>query len=268
MQILRSYKTNTPLTDENLRANVPAIFADHKYNKMSDRYTFIPTSQVLAGMRAAGFQPYEARQSGSRSEDREPYTRHMLRFRHVDAPTVLDGLVPEVVVINGHDGSAQYQVFGGLFRVVCLNGLMVGMQFANQTIRHIGNVASQVIEGSYKIVEEELPKIMDSVAAMKAATLDFADQHNFAKQALAIRYAGQHSISLKPEQLLELHREVDSGNDVWSIFNRVQENLLSTPHKVFSFTGRRSNVREVSAVKEQVRINRALWDAAARLAAA
>jgi hypothetical protein len=218
-------------------------------------------------MRAAGFQPYEARQAGSRSELREPYTRHMLRFRHTDAPMVLDGLVPEVIVVNGHDGSAQYQVFGGLFRMVCLNGLMVGMQFACQNIRHIGNVVKDVIEGSFRVVEEELPKIVASVEQMKAKQLNFEDQRNFAKQALAIRYAGKFAVSLQPEQLLTVRREYDSPNDVWSIFNRVQENLLSVTHETTSFTGRRSHVREVGAVKEQVRINRALWDAAYRLAA-
>jgi hypothetical protein len=233
---------------------------------MSSKYTFIPTSTVLTAMRAAGFQPYEARQAGARSAERAPYTRHMLRFRHGEAKTFND-LVPEVILVNGHDGSAKYQVFGGLFRLVCLNGLMVGQQFAHMDIRHTGDVAGQVLEGSFKIVEEELPRIVESVGAMRARQLTLVEQTQFAQLALDIRYGQGGYTTISPAHLSTVHRSEDAANDMWTVFNRVQENIMSVNHTTRSASGRVSHVREVNSVKEQVRINRALWDAAMAIAA-
>lgn len=263
MIVLRSYKDNQPLSLAAIRHSVPAVFADQKYFKMSDKYTFIPTSTVLEALMDNGFQPYEARQAGAREQGKAPFTRHMLRFRHKDAQPLVsfDTVVPEVTLVNGHDGSAKYSLFAALFRYICLNGMMAGREYGGMTIRHSGNVAEEALKGSFKIVNEELPRIADSVRGMRLTLLSPELQQEFAHAALQLRSRGNYT-TLPAANLLITHRKQDEGNDVWSVLNRIQENVLSIDHKVRSVTGRVSHVRQIGAVNETIRINRGLWDLA------
>ena len=51
----------------------------------------------------------------------------------------------------------------------------------------------------------------------------------------------------------------DSGNDLWTTFNRIQENMIKGGMSGRSKSGRRSTTREVNGVTENVKLNRALW---------
>ena len=42
------------LTNEQIQKIAPSAFADQPYEKQSDRYSFVPTSAVIDGMRLAG----------------------------------------------------------------------------------------------------------------------------------------------------------------------------------------------------------------------
>ena len=137
---------------------------------MSTRYTFIPTSQVVTALRKEGWQPVRAFESRVRDEEKKGYQKHMVRFRHVDAlagdaPMVVGDTHPEMVLLNGHDGSSSYQIHAGLFRLVCSNGMVV----ADATIekvctRHSGDIINQVIEGTYQVIEAA-PKAIAQVEA-------------------------------------------------------------------------------------------------------
>ena len=73
--------SQSPLTTEQLQHYVPSAFAVTPYHKMSDRYGFIPTSEVIEGMRSAGFLPFAASQSRTSIEDKRGFTKHVIRFR-------------------------------------------------------------------------------------------------------------------------------------------------------------------------------------------
>ena len=101
------------LDDAALKRVAPSIYAETAYSGMSTRYSFIPTSQVIAALRKEGWQPVRAIQSRVRDEGKKGYQKHMVRFRHVDAlagnrPLVVGDTHPEVVLVNGHDGSSSY----------------------------------------------------------------------------------------------------------------------------------------------------------------
>lgn len=132
---------NKVLSLDDIRKVAPSVFAEQPYGKMSDAYRFIPTVEVVNGLIANGFQPVSASQSRTRIEGKEDFTRHVLRFRHQDLVSKLDSYlvpgthdaitaqnvpeVPEIVLLNSHDGSSSYQISLGFFRLVCSNGLMV-----------------------------------------------------------------------------------------------------------------------------------------------
>ena len=57
------------LSADQLRRIVPSAYAEAAHESRSQRYTYIPTSQVIEGMRAEGFLPVKATQSAARNED-------------------------------------------------------------------------------------------------------------------------------------------------------------------------------------------------------
>jgi len=58
------------LSDEELRQCAPSIFASQPIDTVSDRYSFLPTSSILKGMRENGWAPVRAEQQSVRTEAR------------------------------------------------------------------------------------------------------------------------------------------------------------------------------------------------------
>jgi hypothetical protein len=128
-----------------VRQRAPAVFASSAHERMSAKYTFIPTERVLSGLMQAGFVPVDARQTRARSASLL-HTRHVVRLRRRFETVQLKDSVPEVVFLNTHDGTSAYQLRMGIFRVVCTNGLIVSRgAFPAYCVPHRGNVVDEVI---------------------------------------------------------------------------------------------------------------------------
>lgn len=132
-------RSNHPLSDDQIRAVAPSIFADTPHESRSERYSYIPTAAVLTELRKEGFQPFMVCQTHVRNEDRRDYTKHMLRLRH--ASQINGDEANEVVLINSHDGTSSYQMLAGMFRFVCQNGLVCGV--AGSLIPHKSGVVKR-----------------------------------------------------------------------------------------------------------------------------
>ena len=78
----RVLRTNEPLSEDQMRRAAPSIFAEGKHASRSERYTYIPTIDVLRGLRREGFEPFMVAQGQSRIEGKTEYTKHMIRMRH------------------------------------------------------------------------------------------------------------------------------------------------------------------------------------------
>lgn len=50
-------RSETPLSDDQIRRVAPSIFADAPHESRSERYSYIPTAAVLTELRKEGFQP-------------------------------------------------------------------------------------------------------------------------------------------------------------------------------------------------------------------
>ena len=95
------------LSAETLQHTAPAVFAPSAHERLSSSYTFVPTARIIDALGQAGFQPVEARQTRSRS--RSPvHARHMIRLRRRLEHVALADSVPELVLLNSHDGTSAY----------------------------------------------------------------------------------------------------------------------------------------------------------------
>ncbi|MBB3175214.1 hypothetical protein FHR90_003068 [Endobacter medicaginis] len=260
---------STVLDDDRLAALAPSIFAGDKHESRSERYSYIPTAEILAGMRAEGFEPTSAKQGHSRVPGKADFTKHMIRFRHrsnMDAKKEIGAVYPEVVIVNSHDGTSAYKVMAGLFRLVCLNGLLVSdRELSSVTVHHKGNVREQVIEGSYRVLQESRHAV-EVAEHWSGLTLTQDMQNTLAESARVIRFgdeSGEVSTPITADDLLRPRRRDDVGNDLWRTANRIQENVIrggqSTWGRDANNRRRRVTTREVKGIDADVKINRALW---------
>jgi len=109
-------RSDTPLTEAQMRQTAPSIFAPGKHISRSERYAYIPTIDVLRGLRKEGFEPFMVAQSKSRIEGKTDYTKHMIRMRHA-AQVQAKAEAHEIILINSHDGASCYQMLAGVFRL-------------------------------------------------------------------------------------------------------------------------------------------------------
>lgn len=250
-------RADHPLSDDQIRAIAPSIFAETPHESRSERYSYIPTASVLAELRREGFSPFMVCQTRVRQEDRREYTKHMIRLRH--ASQINGAEANEIILLNSHDGTSSYQMLAGMFRFVCENGLVYGETFNDVRVHHKGNVSEQVIEGAYEVLRG-FEHVQNTREAMRAITLDDGEAEVFARSALMLKYDSQDKVLPVTEgQVLMPRRFDDRRSDLWSTFNRVQENLIKGGLSGRTTNGRHQRTRPVQGIDQSVRLNRALW---------
>lgn len=148
---VNSVRRDRPLTDDELARYVPSVLSNSKHDSRSNRYTYIPTYALLKSLQQEGFEPFFACQTRVRHPDKREHTKHLLRLRR--AGQITGQQVPEIILLNSHDGSSCYQMLPGLFRQVCQNGLVCGESFGEVRVPHKGDVVGQVIEGAYQVLD-------------------------------------------------------------------------------------------------------------------
>jgi hypothetical protein len=288
MSYLHSFAVGTPanryqepLTIDQIARYAPSALATRPHESRSDRYTYIPTIDVIQGMIRAGFQPFSASQSRSRIEGKKEFTKHMIRFRHQAATGLapaellkVGDVVPEVVLINSHDGTSAYKLIAGMYRLVCSNGLMVSdSEIDSISVMHKGNILENVVESSYKLIEASA-NVVGTVQNWTNLQLTEGEQKAFAEAAHMVRFAdaeGKITTPITAAQLLRPRRSEDTGADLWKTFNRVQENIIKGGlyGVVRDDNGRRLravSTRQVKGIDQDVKLNRALWQLAERMA--
>jgi hypothetical protein len=119
-----------------------------------------------------------------------------------------------------------------------------------------------VIEGAFRVLED-FEAVDASTEAMKALTLKPEEERAFATAALALRYGerteGQPPAPITAEQLVEARRSEDLAQNLWTTFQRVQENVVRGGQSGRSTQGRRIRTREIGSIDRGVSLNRALW---------
>jgi len=256
----RVARSDIPLAEDQMRQVAPSIFAAGKHISRSERYTYIPTIDVLRGLKKEGFEPFMVAQSRSRIEGKSEFTKHMIRLRHLSQ---MRGRTEanEIILINSHDGASSYQMLAGQFRFVCHNGLVVGDVANDIRVPHKGDIQNEVIEGAFRVLDD-FEAVDAATDGMKALTLRPDEERAFATAALALRWsdatAGQ-APPITPEQVIEARRPEDVGHSLWLNFQRSQENLLKGGQRGVSAQCRRIQTRPVASIDRSVSLNRALW---------
>lgn len=274
------------LSMDALRSAAPSVFATQAFPGVSERYTFIPTIDVVKKMEREGFMPVMAGQSRFRIEGKGEYAKHIIRFqRAIDIGRALDPkapdagtqLIPELGLINSHDRSSGFRLEVGMFRVVCANGLIAFVPEHSIGVRHSGDIAEAVLEAASTVITEARACI-ERAERMAKVTIDRQHQLKLAEQVAHLRWGTSDGALLLPfpvEKLLEPRRWIDApavpGDthprldgafpkpDLFTTMNVIQENVMKGGIESRNARGRRNSTRAINSVTEDVRVNKNIW---------
>jgi len=164
---------------------------------------------------------------------------------------------------NSHDGKNAFTFTAGLFRMICENGLVIStQQFEDVKMRHMGYTFED-LQANIRDMVERLPLTVESMNKMKEIEMGEQAALDFAKKALTTRFGEKevNRIKVDLKDLLNPTRKEDMGNDVWSVFNVVQEKIIEGDFEYISGTKVRK-ARKVKNFKQDQKINKELFELA------
>ena len=169
-------------------------------------------------------------------------------------------MFPELLLTNSHDGKNAFHLRVGLYRLVCSNGLVVAdAEFSNVSIRHMGYTFEELRTKVVNLIET-LPNLVNKINQFRDISLSDEQMIEFATQAAMARW-NNSDVTVDPNELLVAERNLDMGNDLWAVFNRVQEKLVNGG---FNYNNGRKT-RKVRALKNftaDMQFNGKLWELA------
>lgn len=232
----------------------------------SSRYAFVPTSRMLSVLADYGWRPLKINEARVRAEDRKGFQTHIVRLRNdIQAPTVVGEYAPELVLKNSHLGSSAFCLMWGIYRLVCANGLVIGENWGEEKVRHIG-FAEAKAEEAVKQIGEKLPSIINEVESFRNTKLLPSQRDAFAKATIDLIRDPESKWTMNTADVLRPKRWVDQRDDsLWSTLNVVQENVIRGGIRQRNSMGRRLSTRAVTSVDRNIRLNRALWTLAQEL---
>jgi len=165
------------------------------------------------------------------------YTKHfqirtenklVVHFRFTDYMfESVDGLLPQITVINSTDKSSAFKIVGGVFRLVCTNGLVAGQIFDQERIIHR---QGPTFERKYDSLPDRIVALIEDTVVAAQEFQELAEQQ--LTEERMIQVAGNITMSKAAKTktiaailLPETRREADRGNNVWTLFNLINENL-------------------------------------------
>jgi hypothetical protein len=201
-------------------------------NNVRDMYrikqpdTFINPLSVAEILRGEG---WELQGVAEQRNKRRQVSSHYLRLQHPDL-RVKDvkghsDSVATIVISNQCNGDKPMNVDLGMFRQVCSNGMIRKDEVSKTRIPHI-QMNSLQLANSLKHLTTASQRVIAEVERMKEINLSLNDIKKLAYDSIVKRYGKNFDNRLiSVEDVISSRRYQDDSNDLFTVFNRIQENL-------------------------------------------
>jgi hypothetical protein len=264
-----------------LKSKAPAVFRTAEQGAKtgaSGKYLFIPTVDIIDDLSKLGWDIYDVAQQKSKTSP--DTTRHMVRFRNKEFGAVgINGNVPEILFTNSHDRTKSMTFHVGLFRLICSNGLVIADKtFGQLNLKHNTSLGysfenvREMIGG----VTEALPSVFDKIKSFEETELSVEAARELAIKSFAVRYPeylkegkldrASLTASVDVDSLLTVYRAEDAPNNLWTIYNRVQEKIVNGHYKHIGLDGKLRHARPIKNIMLGLSINEKLWEVAEEFA--
>ena len=273
---------NSPLSMEQIAQRAPAALADGHDAGLSNIYGEVDTKDAIEIMADYGYHVTQAAQKKPRKLADIPFAEHLLAFSKpgMEIDGFADGLRPEIILYNSRNGLSSLKLFTGAFRFICSNGIVAGDGQVTK-VRHTYQRVVEV-EDAIRHAAEVLPGLMDTIRRYREIKLDDRNVLEFAKNAVTSRWEwleqmtgeerGSFANRITAENVaFGIQRREDAANDLWTVYNRIQENIMRGGAPILSVSDKKpgGSWRKASAIrspKANIDINQRLWQSAEQFA--
>jgi hypothetical protein len=257
------------ITSSQIRETAPAALATQAASRVSDRYHFYPTREIISAMKDQGWSVIEARTAGSRRANPIPlkYRKHTLAFAERTLLSRRSSYteIPRLLLTNSHDGNAALFLHAGLYRFICSNGMVLADGVVQSVrIPH----TRQTIEGvlaTAQAFRQNAELIGQHVGAFKSRILSHAEIVEFGRRAIGLRQDPKAEGVVAIDDILRVKRNEDAGDSLWKVFNRAQEWLLKGEYPIYTWTEQgwiERSAKPIKGIDQNTSLNMGLWDLA------
>ncbi len=210
--------------------------------RIKQKEFYIPTLDVVTKLQNEGWKISGVAEQ--RGKNRK-ITSNYVQLQHPDFAVQnskgKNEAFTSITLSNSCNGNRPLQMSLGMFRQVCTNGLIRFDQHAeNEKIKHI-EVNARDLDRFVVSMNSKADKLLTEVNEMKHKGLSIEDMRKLAREAASLRYTNLDEINI--DDLFAVNRVEDESNDLWTVFNRIQENLT----------------HDVKNMSEDIRINQQLF---------
>lgn len=210
--------------------------------RIKQKEFYIPTLDVVTKLQDEGWKLSGVAEQ--RGKNRK-ITSNYVQLQHPDFAVQnnkgKDEAYTSITISNSCNGAKPLQMSLGMFRQVCTNGLVTYDQHAeSQNIKHT-EINYRDLDRFVTTMNSKADKLLHEVNEMKHKGLSIEDMRKLAREAASLRYTNLDEINI--DDIFAVNRIEDESNDLWTVFNRIQENLT----------------HDIKNMNEDIRLNQQLF---------
>jgi len=197
-----------------------------KTQRIKQTEFYIPTRDVVEKLQNEGWRINGVDEQ--RDNKTRKITHNYVQMTHPDFSIKNnkgnDEAFSSVLIKNNCAGSHPLQMSLGAFRMVCSNGAIRFVEDAEtEKIKHT-EVNYKDLDRFVHSLNSKAQDVMAELNTWKQKNMTLEQIQELAYNAARLRY-NEDDERFDPNALLRVNRIEDEGNDVWTVFNRIQENL-------------------------------------------
>ena len=226
-----------------------AIEQTMAHQDVSDKYVQISTRDIITSLENQGFELDNVNVANVRKESNRGFQKHLVTMKYNDLATP-EG-VPTVVIQNSHNRTSGLKFHTGFIRFACTNGLVFGTNISEKSIQHSAKWQDKA-EHFLSNYMEEVAKMDRTFSRMRNQYMSPTMIQDFSYRAAGLRY--DQKLVLDTNELSLVTRSEDVGNNLYIVYNRIQEALMKGSFK-----------RKVENIDDEGIITHSDWSKAPRI---
>lgn len=244
---------------------------ENRHANVSERFNVVKPAAIGEVMGNNGLQLVSLSTGRGRHPDKLDFQRTLSRYR---GPQIADGVFLDVIYDSKHMGRGVDKILLGIYRLVCTNGLFVGMNFFSHAIRHAGNTYDNLQLGISAALGTQA-RLSKTIEKFQSIQLDATQREAFAVEALKLLVPND-AVQVR-HRLLAPRRDIDKSNDLWTTYNVIQENAMQGKSVAYTLQSvdafGRPNSRDMTARRikpnsgKDADFNQSLFEIAEKIAA-
>ena len=249
------------ITLSELKMVMPQAFVTAPSSRVSNKYSFIPTSVILEDLDKLGWKIREVVNPKYKSTANQSHGKHMVRLfnENIHITSGADKNFVEIALYNSSNGLSKFKMEVGIFRFICENGMVIKSEdLGSINMRHSG-YSFENLKVSIDEMIDKLPQLAGVINNFSARILSDVEMTQLAQKAYDLRGGGRVATAEELDAILSVRRVGDEGASLWNVGNRIQEAVIRGGQMFLDARGRVRTQKAIRNIDKDLKLNQDLW---------